>query len=131
MKRAEQIINAIGEKVIDSLFDVENNDYELTYDELDGTEMSVNISFGYKGCTVDCSVLYKGGWTIECLLTAKNENHKLELLEMAVNGYVENNMDKKELLGNMKDYSEECSMDEFQRNGFSDEADYWRYRMGA
>ena len=52
-------------------------------------------------------------------------------IEKAVQEYVNANFNADEWYSELIDYNESLCEDEWQSHGFRDEADYWRYRMGA
>lgn len=136
----KKVTENIGSMIIEKLFDFDNNDYELVggvCEKENGINepdtLSISFSFEYSTCEVGCYVYMAGGTAkvVEATLYPQNKNHKLEAIEGGVAKYLEENLDTKELWTEALDHARENSMDEYQRNGFANAADYWRYRFSA
>lgn len=140
MSKKEELVKAIGEKLIDELFELKN-EYKYEADEygFDSASYGVFIyyEYGNSGCDVECNVIWKsrGSADIECLVYGSEGIHekrykKLDCIEKAVQEYVENNLDCECLLDAIEDDIREANMDEWERHGFRDAADYYHYRYG-
>ena len=130
----KKVIENIGKKVLDFIYDFENNEYDYDggcYEPWNGISekesVSMNIHFDYKGHEVTGSVYAGAKKYVEVLFESEN----YENIEAAVNEYVEKELDLDDWYSCAIDDMRENSMDEYQRNGFANEADYWHYRLGA
>ena len=131
MKKA---IENIGKKVIDFLYDFDNNEYALTkggYEPenccYEPDNLSINIHLDYAGHEITGLVEYGSNKIVEVLFESDN----YENIQEAVNEYVERELDLKDLIYEAIEDRKSYEMDEYQRNGFADEADYNRYRYGS
>lgn len=139
MSKREDLIKAIGEKVVSDLYEKVKKDYHIEYDEYGFVNASISTQFGYEFgngyCDVECSVVWQSkGVDIECLLYG-TEGHKekcykkLTRIEEAVNNYLVENLSTDDLLDAIKeDYRDACA-DEWEQHGFASASDYynWRY----
>ena len=121
----KELIKKIGDLVIDNFFDFGSNEYVL-----DDNEARMTFLCDYNHHTIYGSVLVRGGKLIyiEVLL---EDGGEYENVEKAVNEYVEAKFDANEWYSLCVEDYRDNTMDEWQRNGFRDEADYWHYRLGA
>ena len=126
----KKVIENIGKKVIEQLYDFDKNEYDYCggcYEpgcvESPSASMSVIFEYGNHSITVNVS----SGSYAEVLF----EDDEYENLEKAVNKYVEDHFDDKDWLACVEEDVRDNSMDEWQRNGFANEADYWHYRQSA
>lgn len=129
----KKVIENIGKKVLDFIYDFENNDFELEggcYEpengicEGSGVTISGHITIGGHDVTVSV-------WTKSKTVEVLFEDDEYYNIEEAVNGYVAGEIDYDMVLAGAEEASREFYMDEFQRNGFAGEADYNRYRYSA
>lgn len=127
-------IENIGKKVVEFLYDFENNDYELEggyYEPDNGICEAASVSiygnltiFGHEA-TVNVDTKYNG------YIEVWFEDDEYFNIEEAVNKYVENKLDLRDLYTSAIEHYEINYGDEYERNGFRDEADYIRYRYSA
>ena len=125
-----QVIENIGKKVIEQLYDFNNNEYEYDggcYEPgcVEGPSASMHFAFKYNNHFVTVSV--SSGNYIEVLF----EDDEYENLENAVNDYVEKEFDDNDWLASVQEDVRDNSLDEWQSHGFRDAADYYHYRYGA
>ena len=132
-ERIKQTIEKVGNKVMDFLYDFDNNDYELDggcCEPENGIYEAPSISIRGRvtifGHEVTVGVDTRGGGYIEVLF----EDDEYENLEEAVNGYVKHTLDLRDLHASAVDHYGSNYMDEWQAHGFRDEADYNRWRYG-
>lgn len=141
MNKRETLIKTIGDKLIDGLYELDDN---YTY-EADGEfggreadcESSAYIEFGNGACDAECTVVwpYNKCASIEVILHGTEGIHEkryknIDNINDAVQEYIEKNLDVDVLLDAMLDDLRESSMDEYQRNGFASERDYLQWRYG-
>lgn len=141
MKR-DELIKAIGDKLIDGIFEIDPDNYEYDPDpEFGGFDASTHkcipIEVGNGCCDVDFSVTwpYRGGSSIEVILNGgegkKEKTWKnLDRLNDAVESYVQEHLDTDDLLSAIKDDIREANEDEWESHGFRDAADYYHWRYG-
>lgn len=125
MKKA---IENIGEKFLKEFFDF-TNEYTLEYDEEYGcNEAGMDFVSDYNHHTINGSVCVRNGRLIFIEVTLEDE---YENIENAVNDYVEAHFDSGEWYSLCVEDYRNNTMDEWQRNGFRDEADFWHYKLSA
>ena len=140
MSKKDKLVKAIGDEIIDRLFELEN-EYEYEGDEYGFYSASYSISFDFKygnsQCNVGCSIWWNSRTSayIECFVNGgegiyKNQFKNLDCIEKAVQEYVENNLDCECLLDAMEDDLREFYEDEWEQHGFRDAADYYHWRYG-
>ncbi len=127
MKRA---IENIGKKVLDFIFDFENNEYVLEqgfFEPENGINESPSLQINgfieYAGHDVTIGVWAKDTNTVEVLF----ESDEYYNIEAAVNEYVQKNLDFKELMACAIDDRIESEADEWQRNGFRNADDFYSF----
>lgn len=130
----KKVIENIGKKVLDFIYDFENNEYDYEggcYEPWNGisekASVYMNIHFDYKGHEVTGSVYVGRDRYVEVLFESDN----YENIETAVNEYVKKELNLDDWYSCAMDDMADSSMDEYQRNGFANEADYIRYRYSA
>ena len=145
--RAAQVVKAIGNKVIDELYDFD--DYKIEYDEGYLYSASISVHFGFEFGNGYCDVDVYASWSsrksgevklelcgTESVSTSNIKDckervyKKLDRINDAVLAYVDENLDMEELLGAIEDKYKDDSADEWESHGFRDAADYYHYRYG-
>jgi len=139
--KVEKMVKAIGEKLIDELFELKN-DYKYEADpEFGGYEAFYSISSGYEYgnayADIECSVNwpYRGGATIEVIIYGAEGIHekrykKLDRLQQAVQDYLNENLNTEDLIDAIVEDLREANEDEWESHGFRDASDYYHYRYG-
>lgn len=128
-----KVIENIGKKVLDFIYDLENNDYGFEggcYEPENGISEGASVTI-HGSIKIGGHEVTVGVWTDDKTVEVLFENDDYENLEKAVNDYVAGEIDYNELVGLAEEDMRESYMDEWQRNGFRDEADYNRYRYSA
>ena len=126
----KKVIEDIGKKVIEQLYDFDNNEYEYyggcnEPDCVEGPSASMHFVFKYNEHFVTVSVSYRD--YVEVLF----EDDEYENLEQAVNDYVEKEFDESHWLACVQEDVRDNSLDEWQSHGFRDAADYYHWRYSA
>ena len=125
----KKVIESIGNVLVEKFYDFGNLEYDggcvEEYNNIYEPE-TITISFGHstKNHDIDCSLKMSGGKVeyFEVLVDCEN-------CEKALEDYVRENISFEDLWREALDDMRENAMDEWQRNGFSDAADYWSYRV--
>ena len=124
-----KVIENIGEKVLKEFFDFKNNEYTLEYDEEYGcNEARMDFVCDYNHHTINGSVCVRNGYLVTICVTLEDE---YENLEKSVNEYIEGIFNSREWYALCVEDYRDSTMDEWQRNGFRDEADFWHYKLSA
>lgn len=139
MEKAKKLIKSIGDAIINE-FDALDNEFNYEYDEDGLNNASYIVSFGYEYgdtvCDIDAGVYWGSNREadVEVMLYANDgkfgKQKKLDRLEEAVQDYVNANLDTDAMLEAMEEQLRDASMDEWERHGFRDAADYYHYRYG-
>lgn len=131
----KKVIEGIGKKVIDKFFDFDDNGFSFEgvfvepHNEIREAEsLSISFTMSVGKHDVDCFLNMTGKKVNS--LEAVFADGGLDNIEEAVNEYILQNMNTDELMSLALDKTEEDSMDEYQRNGFSGYADYIGYING-
>lgn len=139
MKR-DLIIQAIGDKIIEKLYELDDN-YSYEADEY-GREADCRtgcfqFEYGNAHCEVEASVTwpYNKSSELEVLIYGteghvENAFKDLSNIEKAVTAYLDEHLDDDALMDAILDDVRDCYEDEWQSHGFRDAADYYSWRYG-
>lgn len=129
MRRRDEIIKEIGDLVINNL--EHYDDYDCDWDEDGLTRASINTSFVYESCEIECNVWWDSHGCAETELLIYPEGKKcLELLEKAVQQYVDEHLDADGILDSIEEDIRYSNADEWESHGFRDAQDYYNWRYG-
>lgn len=132
----KELIKKIGDLVIENFFDFDKNEYEYEGEcsepwngIYEPASASMSIVVNYNCYDIDCSIKEFSGKRkyVEAVFSDKNRPN----IEMALEKYLKENIAEGEFFTEVEDDYRDRTMDEWQRNGFRNEADYWHYRLGA
>lgn len=132
----KRIIEIIGKKVLDELYKFDNNDYNIEKTDPNFPEVydTTEASMDFNG---DLNKRYFFNGSVKVVngrlgyIEVFDYDEQYPNIEKAVQEYVNANFNADEWYSELIDYNESLCEDEWQSHGFRDEADYWRYRMGA
>ena len=130
MRKRDELVSGIGDRIIDELFGLgDNYTCRIEDDRLCGNcRTSFEYRFGNGGCEVECAVWFPA-CEAELALYADGDK-KLTRIEEAVQEYLDEHLDTKELADTIYDDIIDGYLDEWQLHGFRDAADYYHWRYG-
>ena len=132
----KNIIEIIGEKILNELFDFDNNSYNVEKTDPNHPEVydTTEVSMSFNG-DMNKRYFYDGSVKVVngklSYIEVFDDDKKYPNIENAVQEYINEKFDADEWYTEvLADNSRYCE-DEWQSHGFRDEADYLHYRMGA
>lgn len=127
----KNIIKAIGDKVIEELYNFGGNEYRVEFDdETRKTEVYMRFNGDYhKQFFFNGSIKVVNG-CLDFVEVFDYDDVRTNIAN-AVGEYVEKEIEAKDWFAEARRANDEFYMDDYQRNGFAGEADFWQYKLGA
>lgn len=129
MSRRQDIIKELGELCLDAFCQLEDCEYEFEDGVLKTASCHSLLQFGKTEVNVNyCHSSQKD--SVEVEIYRDEGSIILDNLAAAVQIYCNENIDFQRILNLFYEQASEDYEDEWQRNGFRDAADYYRWRYG-